>query len=362
MVGRPERQIDPADGSSAQFAQLLRELRQASGLRIAELAKMTFYSPSTLSMALSGKRLPTWQVTKKVVRACGDEASLVLWGARWEAAKQGRDPRTVGGGADGTWDALVRFDRRDTLPTVKADLDLAPPSLGMGVRYAGSKRRRRPAQRPRHRIPAAVHRETDLGMIRTLSELADHLDALRATVGLSWRQLAERSQQQRDAAQAQKGWSASTLHDAIVVRRDPPIGVVLRVVQLCGGTADDLIMWGEAWGRVVTNRPKATLKGEQVVIEEAPRTATMVFQWIFHLLERSQGSWSRTAQLVSMILAVPAAAAGTFIMMAVLLNKKSGIDFPVTPLLINAAFFASVISLAAALALRVVRKRRYRRQ
>lgn len=68
---RPERSIDPAASPTAAFAHQLRELRHGYGLTLTELANRTFYARSTLSSALSGEKLPTWEVVSKIVAACG---------------------------------------------------------------------------------------------------------------------------------------------------------------------------------------------------------------------------------------------------------------------------------------------------
>jgi transcriptional regulator with XRE-family HTH domain len=80
-MGRPERTIS-ASGPVPDFAQQLRLLRQEAGLTLRQLAGRTGLSAATLSVAASGRELPTWKVTRTYVQACG--ADPEDWRARWE--------------------------------------------------------------------------------------------------------------------------------------------------------------------------------------------------------------------------------------------------------------------------------------
>ena len=80
-MGRPERTIN-ATGPVADFAQQLRLLRQETGLTLRQLAARTGLSAATLSVAASGRELPTWKVTRTYVQACGADPDD--WRMRWE--------------------------------------------------------------------------------------------------------------------------------------------------------------------------------------------------------------------------------------------------------------------------------------
>src|ERR1700759_318620 len=80
-MGRPERTIN-ATGPVPDFAQQLRLLRQEAGLTLRQLAARTGLSAATLSVAASGRELPTWKVTSAYVQACG--ADPEDWRVRWE--------------------------------------------------------------------------------------------------------------------------------------------------------------------------------------------------------------------------------------------------------------------------------------
>ncbi|WP_167474220.1 NB-ARC domain-containing protein [Nocardia arthritidis] len=83
-MGRRERPIDTCTGPLAAFAGELRGLRAAAGNpSYRRMAGVALYSPSVLSEAASGHRLPTLQVTLAFVKACGGSAAE--WESRWRA-------------------------------------------------------------------------------------------------------------------------------------------------------------------------------------------------------------------------------------------------------------------------------------
>src|SRR3954470_5202325 len=113
-MSRPESTIDSI-GPVADFAQQLRLLRQHVALSLRQLAVSTGLSTATLSVAAAGQKLPTWEVTKTYVQACGGDPND--WRVRWEYAGQffrllpavapdGRGLRTPGGQA---WEKNLRL-------------------------------------------------------------------------------------------------------------------------------------------------------------------------------------------------------------------------------------------------------------
>src|SRR3954463_1113750 len=84
-MSRPESTIDNI-GPVADFARQLRLLRQYAALTLRQLATRTGLSTATLSVAAAGQKLPTWEVTKTYVQACGGD--LDDWRVRWEYAGQ----------------------------------------------------------------------------------------------------------------------------------------------------------------------------------------------------------------------------------------------------------------------------------
>ncbi|MFI7540765.1 hypothetical protein [Actinoplanes sp. NPDC049599] len=83
---RPERPVDPSAGPVQRFAADLRKLRgEADNPPYREMARTAHISRASLSAAASGHRLPTWEVTKGYVRACGGPVDE--WRARWLAVR-----------------------------------------------------------------------------------------------------------------------------------------------------------------------------------------------------------------------------------------------------------------------------------
>lgn len=84
-MSRPERPIDPG-GPLASFAGGLRALRSQRKVTYREMAGLTNYGVTVLSVAASGRRLPTWDVTKAYVSVCG--GSVPEWRHRWCQARE----------------------------------------------------------------------------------------------------------------------------------------------------------------------------------------------------------------------------------------------------------------------------------
>lgn len=82
--GRPPRPIDPAS-PAARFADDLRGLVGGAGLTYQRLAEETGYSKSTLSRALSGQQLPSWDIVERFLIAvgAGDRRTIATWKQRW---------------------------------------------------------------------------------------------------------------------------------------------------------------------------------------------------------------------------------------------------------------------------------------
>lgn len=82
-MGRPERPLNPDAGPVQRFAQELRALRDSAGRpSYRELARRAHYSPTALSEAAGGERLPSKAVLRAYVQACGGD--VAAWEKRWE--------------------------------------------------------------------------------------------------------------------------------------------------------------------------------------------------------------------------------------------------------------------------------------
>jgi transcriptional regulator with XRE-family HTH domain len=82
--GRPPRPVDPAS-AAALFADDMRKLLAATGKTYQQLAHEAGYSKSTLSRALSGQQVPTWEVVERFLAAVGvvGQAEVGEWKKRW---------------------------------------------------------------------------------------------------------------------------------------------------------------------------------------------------------------------------------------------------------------------------------------
>lgn len=84
-MGRTRNPIT-GNGPRAALARQLRLLQDTSGLNTRALSEKSCYSIGTLSEAMAGKKVPTWEVTRAIVEACGGDAAD--WHERWAMAQQ----------------------------------------------------------------------------------------------------------------------------------------------------------------------------------------------------------------------------------------------------------------------------------
>lgn len=81
---RNEEFLDPGTGPLASFAWDLRALRESAGkVPYRVLAKRAGFCASTLSVAASGAKLPSLDVTLAYVQACGGDPEI--WQSRWQS-------------------------------------------------------------------------------------------------------------------------------------------------------------------------------------------------------------------------------------------------------------------------------------
>ncbi len=84
MAGRKRAPL-AGTGEQAELAQRLRDLRDASGLTLRQLAGKSGYSAGALSHAESGRGVPSWELVAAFAQACG--ADPVPWRHQWELAR-----------------------------------------------------------------------------------------------------------------------------------------------------------------------------------------------------------------------------------------------------------------------------------
>ncbi len=108
-MGRPETPLDARDGPLAEFACSLRRLRaEAGGQSYRQLARTANFGASTLARAAAGHTLPSWDVTRAFVLACGGDPRQ--WRTAWARAA-GQAGRL--GGAPGAAVHQLPADLRD---------------------------------------------------------------------------------------------------------------------------------------------------------------------------------------------------------------------------------------------------------
>ncbi|GAA1573218.1 helix-turn-helix domain-containing protein [Streptomyces globosus] len=102
MPRQPNPIREDASAELRELASAMRGLKEEHGLSFATLAQRVHYSTASLSNAVSGKRLPTWDVAWAFIRGCDDRADEAVWRSRWAAAEEGelrRPPAEDGGTA-----------------------------------------------------------------------------------------------------------------------------------------------------------------------------------------------------------------------------------------------------------------------
>jgi hypothetical protein len=125
-VPRPERPVDPSAGPVQRFAAELRKLRgEAGNPPYRDMARTAHISKASLSAAASGHRLPTWEVTRGYVRACGGPVDE--WHDRWLAVRAEVAPPAAPA------PVAPRSRRLVTLVAVAAVLVLAGVLVAWGV-------------------------------------------------------------------------------------------------------------------------------------------------------------------------------------------------------------------------------------
>lgn len=239
--GRPESSVDPEAGPIQAFASGLRQLRVTADLTYRQLGKATNYAPHTLSRAADGTRLPSRELTRAFVTACGGDPEE--WELRRRAVERWLDAQTSG--EDGTPPSGPGPGTR--LPTLSQSNASRPAPSGEdpGVVIGLEPITRGTADEPpepvgdgdgaapsMHVAPTAA----DLELINSPEQFAMALDELRRGSALTIRQIA------RDAAVPR-----GTVHDYLAGSHLPQptnLDPLKRVLIACGESSPDRI---EAW-------------------------------------------------------------------------------------------------------------------
>ncbi|TNH28772.1 helix-turn-helix domain-containing protein [Micromonospora orduensis] len=229
MTGRPEKPIDPLGGSVAQFAMLLRRLRQQMGApSYRSMASKSFYSVAALSVAAGGTRFPSWECTEAYVRACGVDSDdrIAHWKKVWATFhRQIQDEKRA---------------RKEAAQAFAANLE----ETDVPVHVLGP-----PAPLP---VPGEQYMYTDRvryvdadpAEVETLEEFLTALDQMRVEKGFSLRQVAERARKVKlPGTDVSGGLSRSQLHDMLNGRAPLRKRHVLAFLMACEVSQDRIPAW-----------------------------------------------------------------------------------------------------------------------
>ncbi|MFD5420925.1 hypothetical protein ACFWJT_23215 [Streptomyces sp. NPDC127069] len=89
MPRQPSPISPDASPELRELASAMRDLKDSAGLTFSALTERVHYSTAALSGAVSGKKLPTWEVTWAFISGCDPEADEQVWKQRWLAAEEG---------------------------------------------------------------------------------------------------------------------------------------------------------------------------------------------------------------------------------------------------------------------------------
>ena len=127
-MGRPPRNLDPAQGPVQAFAAELRKLREEAGNpKYLQMQRLSGRSRTALSEAAGGDHLATWETVEAYVRACG--ADPHAWEDRWERVRDATRPGAAEPGRTG--------GSATTAQPVPVPSRPAPQSEPAGFRLAG---------------------------------------------------------------------------------------------------------------------------------------------------------------------------------------------------------------------------------
>ena len=138
--GRPENPLKTEGGPRAELASELRRMRELAGLTYKNLSGETQRAPSTLTAAVDGKQLPSWQVVRAWTQACGgdiDNVRNLYERACTEAGRPAPGPDLSGGKPPDP--ATARTAREFLAQMTRLQIWAGNPSLRMLNRRSGGR-------------------------------------------------------------------------------------------------------------------------------------------------------------------------------------------------------------------------------
>ena len=233
---RPERPVEP-DFPFADIAVGLRELRRSRGLTYREMAYLTKYGVTVLAAAADGRRLPTWDVTRAYVRACGGDESAWWW--RWLQAYEMGVHRTI-----------------------SADEDAAPPAHVEGdiaaTRRSVVEGQQRTGTDGPSELSARYVSDLDLAAVANHEDLVACLERLYIRADSpSYRDLEQQTVRRSGSQLAATGLmrvrlGRSAIGEMLRGSTFPKKAFMLTFVEACGVDLEVDHRWGQTWDRLAT--------------------------------------------------------------------------------------------------------------
>ncbi|MFI2662841.1 helix-turn-helix domain-containing protein [Micromonospora carbonacea] len=250
LTGRPEKPLDQSNPAAAEFADALRKKRrEAGGPTYRSMAQTAHYSATALSLAASGKKVPTWELTRAYLHACGvEDIELARWRDLWRSARDQENRR-----------------RGQPIPVGRA-----------GASYEIEMLTGRVAVLPALAGPTV---ETDPFGIADLEEFRGALNQLREAYGLSLRHLERKSESVAPRISREHHRLArSQAHDMLTGRTRLNDRHVRVFLAACGLPADEIQRWMHVLTRLrmdeqrilAARRALATLTSDADVQPDAP--------------------------------------------------------------------------------------------
>ncbi|WP_331724817.1 helix-turn-helix domain-containing protein [Streptomyces canus] len=235
-MARPEKEI-PIDIAMSHRSLVLdmRSLRQDSGLTISELAKKINYSPTSVSQATNGKKVPSWDLVQAFVQGCGYEGDLERWKRAHRAAL--RDTRGTTSSEDTGETPIPRLTlvtrRRRPDPPAPQPVPVQPEGLLALVQQARAFERR---DKRVTSVTSGDHMHTALALCTTPEDVIELMNELVNDKKLSLKELEERSRRHYMI-------SDSTFTQVLSGNTLPTTEWLHIFLSACGMEEERMVMW-----------------------------------------------------------------------------------------------------------------------
>ncbi|WP_445282586.1 helix-turn-helix domain-containing protein [Streptomyces sp. DSM 118148] len=214
----------------------MRKLRQDSGLTISELAKRINYSPTSVSQATNGKKVPSWDLVHAFVLGCGFEGDMETWKRAHRAAL--RDTKGTSSSEDTGETPLPRLAlvprlRRTSEQSLPAPQPAQPEGLLALVQQARAFERK---DRRVTSVTSGDHMHTALALCTTPEDVIELMNELVNDKTLSLKELEERSRKHYPI-------SNSTFTQVLSGNTLPTTEWLHIFLSACGLEEERTVMW-----------------------------------------------------------------------------------------------------------------------